>query len=171
MKTVTNNNVIKILIILFWLGLGHASGKFDLMTVLSGDAYSIYAQFNSVAGLKIGHPVKMLGLKIGRVAGFKMDQENQMALAKLKIKDGIKIYDDAFASIKMESLIGENYVSIDPGGSGDIMQTGETITETESLIDIGELISKYAFGDVVQYRERKVRLALKKNRAERHWVD
>ena len=160
-----------ILIILFWLGLGHASAKFDLMDVFGSDAYSIYAQFNSVTGLKIGHPVKMLGLKIGRVAGFKMDQENQMALAKLKIKEGIKIYDDAFASIKMESLIGENYVSIDPGGSGDIMQTGETITETESLIDIGELISKYAFGDVVQYRERKVRLALKKNRAERHWVD
>lgn len=172
MKNVTKHIVFKILFILFLLGLGHASGKLDLATVLSDDdGYLIYAQFNSVAGLKVGHPVKMLGLKIGRVSGFKMNQENQMVLAKLKVKDGIRIYDDAFASIKMESLIGQNYVSIDPGGSGDIMQTGETITETETMIDFGELISKYVFGDVSQSRERKVRLALKENRTERHWVD
>ena len=62
----------------------------------------------------------------------------------------------------MESLISENYVSIDPAGSGDI-QTGETITETESLIDIGELIGKYAFGDTFKYRERKVRLVQNKD--------
>jgi phospholipid/cholesterol/gamma-HCH transport system substrate-binding protein len=33
-------------------------------------------------------------------------------------------------------------------GSDVILQPGDTITETESALDIEELISKYAFGDV-----------------------
>jgi phospholipid/cholesterol/gamma-HCH transport system substrate-binding protein len=66
-----------------------------------------------------------------------------------RINRGIKIYDDAIASIKTEGLIGDRYVSIDPGGGTDeLLQPGGTITETESPTDIQELISKYAFGDV-----------------------
>jgi phospholipid/cholesterol/gamma-HCH transport system substrate-binding protein len=91
----------------------------------------------------------MLGIEIGRVDKLTMDQENQMAVVEFRINKGIKIYDDAIASIKTEGLIGDRYVSIDPGGGTDeLLQPGGTITETESPTDIQELISKYAFGDV-----------------------
>jgi len=45
-------------------------------------------------------------------------------------------------------LIGDKYVSIDAGGGGDLLKQGDTIIETEAPADIGDLISKYAFGDV-----------------------
>jgi phospholipid/cholesterol/gamma-HCH transport system substrate-binding protein len=90
----------------------------------------------------------MLGLEIGRVEKFEMDQENQVAVVTLKIKNGIEIYDDAIASIKTEGLIGDKFVSIDAGGGGDLLENGDTITDTESPTDIMELVSKYAFGDV-----------------------
>ena len=66
----------------------------------------------------------------------------------MKISNGIKVYDDAIASIKTEGLIGDKFVSIDPGGGGDLLEHGDTITDTESPTDIMELVSKYAFGDV-----------------------
>ena len=59
-----------------------------------------------------------------------------------------KIFDDAIASIKTSGLIGDKYVAIDPGGSGELLPAGATILETESPIDLESLISKYAFGDV-----------------------
>jgi phospholipid/cholesterol/gamma-HCH transport system substrate-binding protein len=90
----------------------------------------------------------MLGLEIGRVAGFEMDQENQQAVVTLEINKGIQIYDDAIASIKTEGLIGDKYISIDAGGGGDLLEDGDSITETESPTDIMDLVSKYAFGDV-----------------------
>jgi phospholipid/cholesterol/gamma-HCH transport system substrate-binding protein len=90
----------------------------------------------------------MLGLEIGRVEKFEMDQENQVAVVTLKINNGIDIYDDAIASIKTEGLIGDKFVSIDAGGGGDLLANGDTITDTESPTDIMELVSKYAFGDV-----------------------
>jgi phospholipid/cholesterol/gamma-HCH transport system substrate-binding protein len=67
---------------------------------------------------------------------------------ELKIRKGIKIYDDAIASIKIEGLLGDSYLSIDPGGAGDLLEDGGVITETQSPVDIIELISKYAFGEI-----------------------
>ena len=152
------------------IGLGHVSGKLISLDLISGRSYPIYARFESVAGLETGYPVKMRGLKIGRVTGLEMDQENQAALAELKINKDITIYDDAFASIKMQGLIGDNYVSIDPGGSGARLQSGEIILETESLIDIGELIGRYAFGRMGKKNEM-VHFAQTQNNKIGSWVD
>ena len=90
----------------------------------------------------------MLGLEIGRVERLTLDQKDQLAVVELRIRKGIKIYGDAIASIKTEGLIGDNYVSIDPGGSEEVLKPGGTIADTEAPIDLRELIGKYAFGDV-----------------------
>ena len=71
-----------------------------------------------------------------------------MALVELKIQKGVKIFDDAIASIKTSGLIGNRFIKIDPGGRGDKMKPGGTITETSAPLDIEEFISKYAFEDV-----------------------
>ncbi len=101
-----------------------------------------------MSGLRVGNPVNMLGLEIGRVEKFSMDQENQLVVVEFKIDKGIEIFDDAIASVKTEGLIGDKFVSIDAGGGGDLLENGDTITDTNSPTDIMELISKYAFGDV-----------------------
>ena len=64
------------------------------------------------------------------------------------------MYDDAIASIKTAGLIGDQYVSIDPGGAG-ILNPGGMITQTESPPDLGELIGKYAFGDIEKEAKEK----------------
>ena len=92
--------------------------------------------------------MEMLGLEVGRVEELSIDQKHQMAVAQMKIKKGIKIYDDAIASVKTAGLIGDKYIQIDPGGSGTQLKPGGTITETSSPLDIEDLIGKYAFGDV-----------------------
>jgi phospholipid/cholesterol/gamma-HCH transport system substrate-binding protein len=67
---------------------------------------------------------------------------------ELRINRGVEIFDDAIASIKTEGLIGDKFVSIEPGGSGALLTPGQAILDTESPADLMELISKYAFGDV-----------------------
>jgi phospholipid/cholesterol/gamma-HCH transport system substrate-binding protein len=66
----------------------------------------------------------------------------------MQIHQGIQIYDDAIASIKTEGLIGDSYLSIDPGGSGELLKSGGVVIETHPPLDIADLIGKYAFGDV-----------------------
>jgi phospholipid/cholesterol/gamma-HCH transport system substrate-binding protein len=90
----------------------------------------------------------MFGIEVGRVEHLTMDQKDRKAAVGLQINQGIKVYDDAIATIKTEGLIGDKYLRIDPGGAGELLNPGGTITETQPDLDIGDLIGKYAFGDV-----------------------
>jgi phospholipid/cholesterol/gamma-HCH transport system substrate-binding protein len=122
---------------------------------LGENTYSLFGKFNTVTGLREGNPVNMLGLEVGRVEKFTMDQENQLVVVEFKIDKGIEIYDDAIVSIKTEGLIGDKFVEVDPGGGGDLLAHGDTITDTNSPTSIMDLISKYAFGDVGGGEEKK----------------
>ena len=148
MKKYSKETVVGIFVVIGLLSIAYMTVKLGNVGFLGENSYSLYAPFNRVTGLRVGNPVSMLGLEIGRVAGFKMDQEKQVAVVELKIQNGIEVYDDAIASIKTEGLIGDKFVNIDAGGGGDLLEPGDTISETESPTDIMELVSKYAFGDV-----------------------
>lgn len=148
MKKYTHETIVGIFVIIGLLCVTYLAVKLGNVSFLGDDSYSMYARFNSVSGLRVGNSVEMLGLEIGRVAGFKMDQEEQIAVVEMRIDKDIKIYDDAIASIRTSGLIGDSYINLDAGGAGDLLEDGDTIIETESPIDIIELISKYAFGDV-----------------------
>ena len=70
------------------------------------------------------------------------------ARVELSIDPAIKLQEDVIASIKTKGLIGEQYIQISPGGSDKLIETGRKIRETESAIDLEELISKYIFEKV-----------------------
>ena len=148
MKKYTQETVVGIFVVIGLLAIAYMTVKLGNVGFLGENTYTLYAKYSNVTGLRVGNPVNMLGLEIGRVQKFEMDQENQVAVVTLKINNGIEIYDDAIASIKTEGLIGDKFVSIDAGGGGDLLENGDTITDTESPTDIMELVSKYAFGDV-----------------------
>jgi phospholipid/cholesterol/gamma-HCH transport system substrate-binding protein len=71
-----------------------------------------------------------------------------MAVASLKINKGISIYADAIASIETAGLIGDRYVNIAPGGTEKPLKNGDYIIDTEAPINLGDLISKFAFGSI-----------------------
>jgi phospholipid/cholesterol/gamma-HCH transport system substrate-binding protein len=140
--------IVGIFVFLGLLCIGYMTVKLGKVSFLQDNSYPLTAKFISVTGLRDGNPVDIMGIEVGQVEKITMDQENQQAVVKMKIKKGIKIYDDAIASIKTEGLMGDQYISIDPGGSGTLLGPNGTITETQAPVDIIGLISKYAFGDV-----------------------
>ncbi len=148
MRKYSKETVVGIFVVIGLFCIGYMTIKLGNVGFLGDNSYRLEARFNTVTGLRVGNPIQMLGLEIGRVAKFTMDQDTQQAVVSLEINKGIEIYDDAIASIKTEGLIGDKYISIDAGGGGDLLADGDSITDTESPTDIMDLISKYAFGDV-----------------------
>ena len=153
MKKYSKETVVGIFVVIGLICIAYMTVKLGNVGFWGENTYSLTAKFSTVTGLRVGNPVNMLGLEIGRVAKFEMDQENQVAIVTLEINKGIEIYDDAIASIKTEGLIGDKFISIDAGGGGDLLANGDSITETESPTDIMELVSKYAFGGVDEEEE------------------
>jgi phospholipid/cholesterol/gamma-HCH transport system substrate-binding protein len=148
MKKYSMETIVGIFVVLGLLGVGYMAVKLGNFALFTNRSYPLFARFTSVAGLRVGSPVEMFGIEIGQVKGLSMDQDEQLAVVQLSIRNGVKVFDDAFASIKTAGLIGDKYIQIDPGGAGDLLAAGGTILETNAPLDIGELIGKYAFGDV-----------------------
>ncbi len=148
MKKYQIETIVGIFVCLGLLCVGYMTVKLGKVSFFKDESYRITASFITVTGLRQGNPVDMWGIEIGTVEKIVMDQENQKAVVKMKIKKGIQIYDDAIASIKTEGLMGDQYISIDPGGSGTLIKPNGTITETQAPVDIIALISKYAFGEI-----------------------
>ena len=148
MKKYKIETIVGIFVIFGMLCVGYMTVKLGKVDFLSNNSYSLVAKFTTVTGLRVGSPVNILGIDVGRVEKITMDQVNQKAVVEIRIKNDIKIYDDAIAAIKTEGMIGDKYLSIDAGGSGTLLGPGGVITDTQAAVDIVELISKYAFGEV-----------------------
>lgn len=137
--------------VFFFVGLlliGIMTVKLGHVSFFGDKTYPLSARFTSVTGLRVGSPVYIFGIEVGRVERLTMDQKDRKAAVEVQIKQGIEVYDDAIATIKTEGLIGDKYLGIDPGGAGELLKPGGTITETQPDLDLADLIGKYAFGDL-----------------------
>jgi phospholipid/cholesterol/gamma-HCH transport system substrate-binding protein len=126
--------------------LGYLSIKLGRMEVLGGEGYDVYALFSNSGGLKKGSSVMIAGVEVGRIKRISL--EDYQARVVLNVAEGIKIQEDAIASIKTRGLIGEKFVEITPGGAEKMVPPGGRIRETQPPIDFEQLISKYVFGKV-----------------------
>jgi len=148
MKKYAMETTVGIFLVFGLLCIGYMTVKLGHVSLLGDNAYSLFARFTTVSGLRAGSPVNVLGIEVGRVGRLTMDQKDQRAVVEIRIQKDIKVYDDAIASIKTEGLIGDMFLSIDPGGAGKLLGPGGTITETQPAVDMVDLIGKYAFGEV-----------------------
>jgi len=148
MKKYSIETVVGIFVVIGLLCVTYMTVKLGKVSLFGDNYYSLYARFGSVSGLREGSPIEIDGIEVGRVERLTLEQEKQSALITLKIRKGVKVYDDASAEIKTSGLIGDKFVNIDPGGGGELLKPAGTITETTTPTDIEDLISKYAFGDV-----------------------
>lgn len=87
--------------------------------------YTLYADFDNPNGLQIGAPVKIAGVKVGKVdslefRGGKADPKvpwRALVRAKLSIEEKIKdsVHEDATFVITTQGVLGEPFVAILPG--------------------------------------------------------
>ncbi|KZM69252.1 MCE family protein [Nocardia terpenica] len=107
----------------FWLGIIGAVLIVILLIASSGikklgvGQQDIYAEFVQAAGVRTGDKVDVAGVPVGQVAGTRLEGDH--VLVTLQMKSDVKFGPDARAAIKMATLLGTRYVSVDPGdGSG-----------------------------------------------------
>ena len=106
----------------------------------SKDTYLVYAEFDNISGLKYGASVEIAGVPIGVVSNISL--KDPAAKVTLKLNRTVRLKDDDIASIRTKGIIGDRYVKISRGGSDKYVEEGGTVTETESVVDIEDVIGK-----------------------------
>ena len=134
--------------------LGYLAIKLGKLEVFGSSGYTVAADFPSVAGLKVGDPVEIAGVKVGRVESLRLSEDDRARLT-LRIIDGVKLQEDTIASVRARGLIGDKFVLLTPGASDKIIPSGGRIRETESPPDIPDLIGKIVGGDITSNKSEK----------------
>lgn len=152
--TQTRTEIIVGLFVLVGIAcLGYLAIKLGKLEVVGSNGYPLYADFSSVAGLKIGDSVEIAGVKIGRVEA--MGLADDRARLQLRIQDNVKLQEDAIASVRARGLIGDKFILITPGASDKLISPGGKIRETDSPPDLPDLIGKIVGGDLTSKSEKK----------------
>ena len=148
MKKTSVDLGVGIFVLIGLICVGYLTIRLGKMEIFKDEHYYLNARFQSVTGLKAGASIEIAGVPVGQVDSITLDLSENIALVQMKIKKAVVLTDDVIASVKTAGLIGDKYIKLSPGGSEDILEPGDTIVETESALDIEEIISKYAFGGV-----------------------
>jgi phospholipid/cholesterol/gamma-HCH transport system substrate-binding protein len=126
--------------------LAYLSIKLGKLEVIGGNVYEVEAEFDSASGLKAGAPVEIAGVEVGRIKAIKLKDDRAAVI--LAIQEGVKLYSDTIASIKTRGIIGEKFLGLSPGGGGEALPPGGKIRDTESGLDLEELLGQFIHGNV-----------------------
>jgi len=113
--------------------------------ISSTDGYKIKAKFDRVDGILVGSDVRMSGIKIGSVTSTSLDPKTYFAEVSISVQSDVKIPADTSISVSADGLLGQKYLSLSPGGSDEMLTSGDEITVTQGSVDLMGLVGKMIF--------------------------
>jgi phospholipid/cholesterol/gamma-HCH transport system substrate-binding protein len=102
-----------------------------------GPKYTLLAYMPEVEGLKIGAPVSVSGFEVGTVESIRLNAKPVDRLHNVELVMRVdkryqeSIRTDSVASLVTQGLLGDRYVTITRGLSGQPLQSGAVVTTTE----------------------------------------
>jgi len=120
----------------------------NLSAFSEAESYTISAAFENSGGLKVKSPVVVGGVRVGRVVAITLDQKKFQSVVTMKIESQYdQLPEDTSASIFTAGLLGEQYVSLEPGGMDEVLVNNSIIDITQPAIVLEEIIGQFLFKD------------------------
>jgi phospholipid/cholesterol/gamma-HCH transport system substrate-binding protein len=107
--------------------------------------YDVVARFDKADGVNVGTDVRLSGIKVGTVEKLSLDPKTYNAVLTLALASNVKLPDDSSVRITSDGLLGSQYLSVEPGGSMQMIRPGGQIENTQGSVDLLGLIGKFAF--------------------------
>ncbi len=100
----------------------------------------VRARFGNIQELRVGDPVKMAGVEIGRI------QKIQLAEGRVEVHMQVSpeamVRTDSKATIKFIGLMGQNYIAVDFGSVGAPIAAQDALLESIDQADLNSLLAK-----------------------------
>jgi phospholipid/cholesterol/gamma-HCH transport system substrate-binding protein len=113
----------------------------DLPLIGGGDTYT--AAFSESGGLKVDDPVRIAGVRVGKVE--KVELEGDHVKVTFRVKTDSQFGDQTGAAIRIGTLLGSMYLALEPAGSGQLDSGKEIpVARTQSPFDVVQAFSGLA---------------------------
>lgn len=106
------------------------------------DRYTLSAEFNDVAGLFSGNDVRLAGIPVGKVDSLKVVDGN--AVVRFSVEDRLRLPRDTRAVVRWRNLIGQRFLSLEPGRSREMLDNGDKVVHTGDVVDLGNVVNQLA---------------------------
>jgi phospholipid/cholesterol/gamma-HCH transport system substrate-binding protein len=114
-------------------------------TEVGKGSYGLIAKYENIGSLKVGAPVSMAGVTVGRVDSISFDQTIYKAVVKLRINPQFdRLPEDSDASIMTAGLLGGQYIGVTAGGSDVYLKDGDQFTLVQDAFVLEKLINQLA---------------------------
>jgi phospholipid/cholesterol/gamma-HCH transport system substrate-binding protein len=128
----------------------------NLSTFAGSDGYNVIARFENIGGLKVRSPVTVAGVRVGRVSDVSFDNNTFEAVVTMNIGNEYNsLPTDTSASIFTAGLLGEQYISLEPGGDDKSLTSGSEIRLTQSAIVLEQIIGQFLYSHAESGGEKK----------------
>jgi phospholipid/cholesterol/gamma-HCH transport system substrate-binding protein len=105
--------------------------------------YDITAKFDNVGDLKVGAPVSMSGVEVGRVVSIDFDSKEYKAVVLMRLNARYnQIPTDSDASIYTQGLLGGKFIGLTAGGADTYLKDKDQIDFTQSAFVLENLIGQ-----------------------------
>ena len=109
----------------------------------SAPHYDLTAKFDNIGDLKVGAPVSMSGVEMGRVTKIAFDSKEYKAVVTLRMDARYtQIPTDSDASIYTQGLLGGKFIGITAGGAETYLKDKDQIDFTQSAFVLENLIGQ-----------------------------
>ncbi len=106
--------------------------------------FDVTARFDNIGDLKVGAPVSISGVAVGRVNKIEYDSKVYKAVVSLRLDAKYnQIPSDSDASIFTQGLLGGKFVGLSPGGAETFLKDKDQIDQTQSAIVLENLIGQF----------------------------
>ena len=105
--------------------------------------YDLTAKFDNVGDLKVGAPVSMSGVEMGRVTKIGFDSKEYKAVVTMRMDERYnQIPTDSDASIYTQGLLGGKFIGLTAGGADTYLKDKDQIDFTQSAFVLENLIGQ-----------------------------
>ena len=107
--------------------------------------YDLTAKFDNIGDLKVGAPVSMSGVEVGRVTKIAFDSNEYKAVVTMRIDARYnQIPTDSDASVYTQGLLGGKFIGLTAGGAETYLKNKDQIAFTQSAFVLENLIGQFA---------------------------
>ncbi len=118
----------------------------NLNTMGPKEGYTLVARFDNIGGLKVMSAVRAGGVLVGRVTAIDYDQDTYEARVSMRIFPRYNRFPtDTTASIFTAGLLGEQYISLEPGSEEEYLGDGGEIRLTQSALILEQVVGKFFY--------------------------
>jgi phospholipid/cholesterol/gamma-HCH transport system substrate-binding protein len=148
MKAQTKVGILLIVSVLLLVGFAFALGTFQPFS----NTNELKVAYNFAGGLDVGSPVRVMGIKVGKVRSIKFEPDFKMPKSgeEVKLIITITVNKDAWPTIRQDSqffinlagVIGEKFLEISPGSAESPQLEPGQVVRGEDPPRIDQLISQ-----------------------------